>query len=472
MAAEETAAEKSTSNLRSENPEDVDDLLKAVEEVKGKEPEKLVEVTEPKVSKRRPGRAPEISVFERKNWLIHLHYVRKEYNVCKALIKDVLQEASNMCEYPIYVYALILREEGEIQESLEMFQQCLELNQHNIDNLKQVARSLFLLGRHKAALGVYEEASKVCDHDWEIYHNQGVCYTYLKDVEKAKALLTKAIQLSRHDISYVMLGKCFLMEGKIDAAVDVHKKAVEYSPENPELMTTLGLLYLQLGHNQKAFEQLGNALTYDPTNIKAILAAAAMIQDESDFDVALTKYRVAVTTMPESPQIWNNIGMCFFGKKKYVAAISCLKRALYLSPFEWTIMYNLGLIHLTMQQYASAFHYLSAAITLKPKMGKLFMLLAVALTNLKSFDDAKQAYDQAIHCESHNPMIHLNYALMLCQHKQDRKAAAKQLSLFKKKISLLKDTLAANKLDPEMLEAGNELEAILQVGSKRSESNA
>lgn len=59
-------------------------------------------------------------------------------------------------------------------------------------------------------------------------------------------------------------------------------------------------------------------------------------------------------------------------------------------------------------------------------------------------------YFSYLYLFSHNPMIHLNYALMLCQHKQDRKAAAKQLSLFKKKISLLKDTLAANKLDPEV----------------------
>ena len=32
-------------------------------------------------------------------------------------------------------------------------------------------------------------------------------------------------------------------------------------------------------------------------------------------------------------------------------AISCLKRAAYLAPFEWNIIYNLGLVHLTMQQY-------------------------------------------------------------------------------------------------------------------------
>ena len=47
-------------------------------------------------------------------------------------------------------------------------------------------------------------------------------------------------------------------------------------------------------------------------------------------------------------------------------------------------------------RYASAFHYLSAAITLKPKNGQLFQLLAVALTHLDDHENAKQAYEQAL----------------------------------------------------------------------------
>ena len=69
----------------------------------------------------------------------------------------------------------------------------------------------------------------------------------------------------------------------------------------------------------QAFEHLGNALTYEPTNVKAILAAGSMMQAHGDFDVALTKYRVAASETPESAPLWNNIAMCFFGKKKYVA---------------------------------------------------------------------------------------------------------------------------------------------------------
>jgi tetratricopeptide (TPR) repeat protein len=61
-------------------------------------------------------------------------------------------------------------------------------------------------------------------------------------------------------------------------------------------------------------------------------------------------------------------------------AISCLKRANYLSPFDWKTLYNLGLVHLTTKQYASAFHYLSAAINLNPTCARTFMLLACELS--------------------------------------------------------------------------------------------
>uniref|UniRef100_A0A3B4WAJ8 Bardet-Biedl syndrome 4 n=1 Tax=Seriola lalandi dorsalis TaxID=1841481 RepID=A0A3B4WAJ8_SERLL len=346
--------------------------------------------------KRRAPKAPELPIVERRNWLIHQHYIRKDYDTCKAIIKEQLQETNGMCEYAIYVQALILRLEGKIQQSLELFQSCAILNPSSADNLKQVARSLFLLGKHKAAIEFYHEAARLNEKDWEISHNLGVCYFFIKDFKNAEEHLNIALLINKHDKTFMMLGKVHLLAGETDKAIEVYKRAVEYSPENTELLTTLGLLFLQLGKYQKAFEHLGNALTFDPNNYKAILAAGSMMQTHGDFDVAMNKYRVAACAVPESPPLWNNIGMCFFGKKKYVAAISCLKRAHYLSPFDWKVLYNLGLVHLTMQQYASAFHFLSAAINLNPRMGELYMLLAVALTNLEDVENATRAYEQAV----------------------------------------------------------------------------
>ncbi|KAK7808029.1 hypothetical protein U0070_022682 [Myodes glareolus] len=406
--------------------------------------------------------SPEFPIVEKQNWLIHLHYIRKDYEACKAVIKEQLQETQGLCEYAIYVQALIFRLEGNIQESLELFQTCAVLSPQCADNLKQVARSLFLLGKHKAAIEVYNEAAKLNQKDWEICHNLGVCYTYLKEFNKAQDQLHSALQLNKHDLTYIMLGKIHLLEGDLDKAIEIYKKAVEFSPENTDLLTTLGLLYLQLGVYQKAFEHLGNALTYDPANYKAILAAGSMMQTHGDFDVALTKYRVVACAIPESPPLWNNIGMCFFGKKKYVAAISCLKRANYLAPFDWKILYNLGLVHLTMQQYASAFHFLSAAINFQPKLGELYMLLAVALTNLEDTENAKRAYAEAARLDKCNPLVNLNYAVLL-YNQGEKKGALAQYQEMEKKVNFLKDN-SPLEFDSEMVEMAQKLGAALQVG--------
>ena len=80
-------------------------------------------------------------------------------------------------------------------------------------------------------------------------------------------------------------------------------------------------------------------------------------------------------------------------------AIACLKRALYLDPFEWIISYNLGLVHLNTGQYASAFHYFSASINLKPDFPSSYMYLAITLSRLDDFDNACNAYEKAIEME-------------------------------------------------------------------------
>uniref|UniRef100_A0A8D3CNA0 Bardet-Biedl syndrome 4 n=1 Tax=Scophthalmus maximus TaxID=52904 RepID=A0A8D3CNA0_SCOMX len=380
-----------------------------------------------------------LPIVERRNWLIHQHYILKDYETCKANIKEQLQETNGMCEYAIYVQALILRLEGKIQQSLELFQSCAILNPSSADNLKQVARSLFLLGRHKAAIEFYHEAARLNEKDW---------------VREKKHSPTEFLLC-------LWFGRGKFSGSLCDIFSSPHSE-FRYSPENTDLLTTLGLLFLQLGKYQKAFEHLGNALTFDPNNYKAILAAGSMMQTHGDFDVAMNKYRVAACAVPESPPLWNNIGMCFFGKKKYVAAISCLKRANYLSPFDWKVLYNLGLVHLTMQQYASAFHFLSAAINLHPRMGELYMLLAVALTNLEDVENATRAYEQAVTLDESNPLVNLNFAIFLYNH-GEKKGALDQYQEMERKVNLLRDSSSNFEFDLELMDMAQKMGAALQV---------
>ena len=87
--------------------------------------------------------------------------------------------------------------------------------------------------------------------------------------------------------------------------------------------------------------------------------------------------------------------MCFAGKGKHVAAVACLKRAQYLDPFQWGTAYNLGLVHLRAECYASAFLYLNAAANMNPRHGETLLYLAVTLARLQDEGNARAAYAKA-----------------------------------------------------------------------------
>lgn len=57
----------------------------------------------------------------------------------------------------------------------------------------------------------------------------------------------------------------------------MYAEGLEYSPDNAEIMTTIGLLFIRMGDNASAFDQLGRSLSHDPRNSKTILAVGSVI---------------------------------------------------------------------------------------------------------------------------------------------------------------------------------------------------
>jgi tetratricopeptide (TPR) repeat protein len=140
----------------------------------------------------------------KRNWLIHQLYIRQEFAECLKVIESQLAECKGLAEYPLYVKALIRRQQGCINESLQLFQAATVLNPHNIANLKQVGRSLYLSGKHKQAIDVYEEAQRIGIDDWEVWHNKGLCHLYLKSYNQACDDFKAANAIQRHDATYMV----------------------------------------------------------------------------------------------------------------------------------------------------------------------------------------------------------------------------------------------------------------------------
>lgn len=406
----------------------------------------------------------------KKNHAMHLMYATQDIDTADAMASAELHSHGGAAQCALSTKAMAERIRGNVSASLSYLQQAQAYDARVWASV-QAGHSLYLLGRLRESVHVFHEAltsfppSGTSSEYWELLQRKGLAHLKLHEYHEAVECFQNANAVQPHEESFTCLGKAYTQLEDYRTAADCYCNALDLAQEDPDILTTLGILYLRLGENYRAFDHLGNALTHNPRNVQAILAAASMIQDHAEMDVALVKYRVAAVHSPNSPQLWNNIGMCFFGKSKHVAAIACLKRALYLDPFEWIVSYNLGLVHLHTHQFASAFHFLSASINLKPDFASSYMYLAIALANLDDFENACSAYEKAIEMDN-DYLFSLNYATTLLNHNEVERAA-EVFEDFTRIYSQLEDS---KEVDQDVLDAKRHIEALLK-DSHESESS-
>ncbi|KAL0233740.1 hypothetical protein PCE1_002246 [Barthelona sp. PCE] len=360
------------------------------------------------------------------NHRIQLLYNNHEFTECQRLIDTVLKE-NPLSSFARHIQALIYRHQGKVNDSVELFASVVE-NSGNYDSKYHYARSLYLQGRLDDALEMLKECMRERDNDAQVMHYAGVCSVRLSNNSDAIEFFKRSIKLSHHPDSYIQLGRLYAELDDSDMALRMFNEAIDYFPHNIKVLTALGIHFLRKGHRQNAFNHLGAALTFDPFDGSALLAAGAVLQDSGDVEVALTKYRILAKSHAHL-QFWNNVGVCFFLKRDYVSAVACLQRALEMSPFDWIISFNLACAYLMTRQYFSAFLNISRSINLNRKYAASFKFLALALTKLEDHVNAEQAYIRAIKLAGNTPdhVTLLNYAIF--QYNRENFTGAKDTFL-------------------------------------------
>nr|CAH8845576.1 unnamed protein product [Trichobilharzia regenti] len=405
-----------------------------------------------------------IQPVESVNWLLHILYTQSSFLKCKDIVKHYEQFSLND-NYHLYCLGLIHRSNGCIQESLNCFTKCSASNNNSPDILKQIARSLFLQGHHNEALNTYKDAHKLNQNDWEIQFGQGLCHFYMRQYDQAEEYFISSSILTRNIKPLKWLADVQLKKGSIDLAIETLKKATLLVPEDPDLQTTLGSLYLRINQEQLAFECLSSAILLQPNHFEANQLASSIITLHGDYNVALNKYRSIIRQASENSTLWNNIGVALLGKKKLVASITCFQRALYLTPFDWRISANLGLIYIQTSQWISGFHHLNTSIQLYNSVkqnsmcsmnqkisfdiGMLYCLLAYCFIMLKEYSKAHEAFMCAYKQNSKNPLVLLNYIIFLT--KVDKNLANQIFDEYEKLVSTSEVSLPywVNKNDME-----------------------
>ncbi|XP_057323630.1 Bardet-Biedl syndrome 4 protein isoform X2 [Microplitis mediator] len=359
-------------------------------------------------------KVPDNLVIMNRNWALHRHYIRHQYQISASMIRKELIRSNERNEYATYIMGILYRKEGKIQESLYYFQKSYHMNSTKLSNVKQIAKSLFLLGNHAHAINIYSEALRIPNlSNWRVYYNIGECYLALHHIESAERNLIKSTELTSHVTPHVTLARIYIFKDELSKAIATYKSALITCTIQNEVIAKLGLLYLKMNDVLKAFHEFGKILSQDSVTSRAMLAVAYIIQIHREPEIAISKFKVAAQSFPESFHLWNNIGVCLYEKRKFLAAISCLKRAHYFHPTTLSTACILGKVLIITNQFASAAIYLCSAVTGGTKNYIPFLLLSYALAALDDLEGAEQIIYKAHSIAPQNPAVLVNYAIIL-----------------------------------------------------------
>ncbi|KAG4066995.1 hypothetical protein HA402_007743 [Bradysia odoriphaga] len=142
----------------------------------------------------------------------------------------------------------------------------------------------FLLGRWRQALDVFVKAESLLQRaDAEVYYYIGdlLCRNATHpraNINEAKEYFHRAIQNGRQIESHQKLALIYKEENNFAKAIEILEHSLQIIPENVDVLTEIGILYLKVNDTKSAFDKLFQATKLDENCTKAIMALGAILQ--------------------------------------------------------------------------------------------------------------------------------------------------------------------------------------------------
>jgi tetratricopeptide (TPR) repeat protein len=165
-----------------------------------------------------------------------------------------------------------------------------------------------------------------------------------------------------HGLAYHLLAMALERMGYLHKALVTYQRAVELSPDNPNILLDLGLTawHMQMGNVAEAFFRRFIALRPDSAlgynNLGAILA------DQDQSTIAVDILRDAIYRMPSQAMLWNTLATVLAEDGRVQESVVFYEEALRLDPSFRRSNHNVGFAYLHMGKLKEALESIDKAL--------------------------------------------------------------------------------------------------------------
>jgi eukaryotic-like serine/threonine-protein kinase len=307
-----------------------------------------------------------------------------------------------------------------------------------------------------------------------------------ENIDSAITVFSKALELDpNYAQAYSGLGESYWQKYElshersyVERATAACETAVRLESSLAEGYVCLGTVFKGTGQYEMAGNAFAKASVLDPTNDDALVGSAGVFQILGKPEHAEDIYQRAIAIRPEYWRNYNLLGGFYANQAQYSKAEEMFDKVVSLAPDSFRGYSNLGGIYILQGRYADAIKTLEKSTAIRKTPGALSNL-GTANFHMRRFDQAAQAYKDAINFDSSNYTLWGNLAAAHyygghrfesdIEYKKSNQLAMQKLEINPKDASVLADVAANHSMLGNRSQAFSYLNRAMQLSPRDPE---
>ena len=315
---------------------------------------------------------------------------------------------------------LYLYEQNEIDKSIDIYEEALELDAENADAKLGLSDAYARKGgdlleaeKPREAVYYFDQAIKNNDKNSVAYSGLGEIHDALDDNDKAIANYEKALSLDAALTELnAPLGVLYYQKNDLKRADELLSKSLSTNQGDFSTQYFLGLIRYKQNRYEDARAALTQAKSLDETMPEVRLSLGEVLDKLDREAEAIAEYKEAARLKPTYVDAWFYLGSAYYEQKKYEESIAAYKEAIKLKNDSGEAHANLADAYRQLGKCGEANGSYSLAAAFIKDDAELYSNWGFCLGKVNKWDNAVMRLNQAIALSAdHIDYTNLGWAL-------------------------------------------------------------
>lgn len=243
--------------------------------------------------------------------------------------------------------AEVLKDIGQLEESLKIYEKCIQEFPGNIFALNGRAAALGNYGKLEQALETYDKILREEPFDSVTASGRAQVLREMGRLDEALAEFSKLSEIYQQDIVFQNARAEVLRElGKLDDSEIALSNIIKRFPLASDAMTSHARILRDLGRFDEALDEYKECIKRFPLSPWSYIGIAETYRKIGNLPEALKAYELCNSKFTRSSMSRNGKASVLVAMGRYSAALSILPKNLPASQSEWVAYHIIGMVHM------------------------------------------------------------------------------------------------------------------------------